>query len=136
MSCPASTRSPPKSYRGVPAPAFSQSPVRGPYRMCCDPPAQNLQKSPDDVPAQFQTVRTRQPKPTAFLVRRRHFRDTPLPKMWFCNERYSPTRWRVFERVIQEIRRGLLHFLVIKTETGNGRIQVHIQPDTLALKRL
>src|SRR5256885_8349046 len=55
IGCHASTRSPPKSCRDVPAPAFSQSPVRGPCRMYCDPPAQNLQKFPDCAPAQFQT---------------------------------------------------------------------------------
>jgi hypothetical protein len=42
----------------------------------------------------------------------------------------------MLERVVQLIRRCLYHLLIIETELGYRRIELHFQPDALSLEGL
>src|SRR6266481_6593533 len=68
--------------------------------------------------AYFHTVWTRQPK-SAPLFHWRQRRHTPFPEMWCSAQRYAASTRRMLQCIIEEIRRRLLHFLIIESECWN-----------------
>src|SRR5437667_12539866 len=84
--------------------------------------------------AYFHTVWTRQPK-SAPLFHWRQRRHTPFPEMWCSAQRYAASTRRMLQCIIEEIRRRLLHFLIIESECWNGRVKARVQLDPFALKR-
>ena len=73
-------------------------------------------------------VRTRQAEPSPLLYGG-HFRNAPLPKVWRGSKRDRAPGRRVLQRVIQEVRCALLHFLIIKFEIRYRRIERSVRAE-------
>src|SRR5580704_11448191 len=82
----------------------------------------------------FHAVRARQTEAAA-LLRRNRFRDAAFPEMGRCSQRNRSTGGRVFQRVVEQIRGGLLHLLIIETEIWNRWIKCGVEPNAFAQKR-
>src|ERR1700688_1075180 len=72
--------------------------------------------------ADFHAVGAWQPEPPAFLSGR-HASYTTLPKMRSRAQRDASARRRMFQRIVQQVRCGLLHLLIIKSKSRNRRIE-------------
>src|ERR1700688_164929 len=72
--------------------------------------------------ADFHAVGAWQPEPPAFLSGR-HPSYTALPKMRSRAQRDASARGGMFQRIVQQVRRGLLHLLIIKSKSRNGRVE-------------
>src|ERR1700688_614886 len=72
--------------------------------------------------ADFHAIGSREPE-TPALLSRRHTGNTALPKMRSRAQSNASARGRVFQRIVQQVSRGLLHFLVIKSKCRNGGIE-------------
>src|SRR5580700_3092294 len=76
----------------------------------------------------FDAIRPRQPESPP-LFHRRNRRHAPLPEMRPSFQCHASARWRMFQRIVQEIRGRLLHFLVVEPERRYRRIEACIQLD-------
>src|ERR1700730_5767262 len=83
--------------------------------------------------ADLHTIGSREPE-TPALLSRRHTGNTACPKMRSRAESNASARGRMFQRIVQQVSRGLLHFLVIKSKCRNGGIKACIQFHAFALK--
>src|ERR1700676_4027680 len=72
--------------------------------------------------AHFHAVGAWEPETAAFLSGR-HAGYTTLPKMRSGVQRNASARGRMFQRIVQQIRRGLLHLLIFKSKSRNGGIE-------------
>ena len=70
-------------------------------------------------------VRARQTEP-ASLFHRSHCSDTPFPEMWRGPQRYAASARCMFQGVVQQVRRRLLHFLIIKPECRDGWVKAGV----------
>src|SRR6266436_7448845 len=71
--------------------------------------------------AHFHAVRTRQPEPPP-LFHRREGCHTPFPKVRCRPQSYASPARRMLERVIEQVCRCLLHFLIIESECWDRRV--------------
>src|SRR5215813_4432285 len=85
--------------------------------------------------AHLDAVRPRQPKSPP-LFNWRHRSHSPLPEVWSRLDDHTAPRWRMLQRIVEQIRGRLLHLLVVELERRNRWIEIGIQPDPFALKCL
>src|SRR5580693_6958763 len=75
----------------------------------------------------FDAVRARQTE-SAALLRGHGFGDAALPEMRRGAQGDGPAGGSVFQRVVEQIRGGLLHLLIVKAEIGNRWIKCGVEP--------
>src|SRR3981081_4153672 len=83
--------------------------------------------------ANFHAVGPWKPETAAFLSWR-HTGYTTLPKMRSRVQRDTSARGRMFQRICQRVSGGLLHLLVIKSESRNGGVETRIKFHAFALE--
>src|ERR1700736_2419236 len=83
--------------------------------------------------ADLHAIGAGQPETPAFLSRR-HAGYTTLPEMRSRMQRDASARGRMFQRIVQQVGRGLLHLLVIKSKSRDGRVETGIKVHALALE--
>src|ERR1700693_289524 len=83
--------------------------------------------------ADFHAVGAWKPETAAFLSRR-HTGYATLPKMRSGVQRDASACGRMLQGIVQEVSRGLLHLLIIKSKSRNGRVETGIKFHAFALE--